>query len=266
VARSLEGGATAKITSDIVTPSVQNRRTGVCLTVEHASKHFGGLRAVHDVSFQVRFGEIVALIGPNGAGKSTMFNVISGIEIPTFGRILLEGRDLSGVPIHRRAAAIGRSFQVPRLVPDLTAIENVVSRLDHMPGRGDEIEGLRIGRAQLEAFGLSGLADVPVNRIGLSHHKLIELVRASAGQPPLLLLDEPAVGLTVEEVTRLAELLIMLKNQGAAILVVEHNVGFVSTVADVVVVMESGRLIARGAPQEVMADQKVKDAYLGALT
>jgi branched-chain amino acid transport system permease protein len=224
------------------------------------------LRAVHDVSFEVRFGEIVALIGPNGAGKSTMFNVISGIEIPTSGRILLEGRDLSGVPIHQRAVVIGRSFQVPRLVPDLTAIENVVSRLDHMPGQRDEAEGLRIGTAQLEAFGLSGLADVPVNQIGLSHHKLIELVRASAGQPPLLLLDEPAVGLTVDEVTRLAELLALLKRQGAAILVVEHNVGFVSTVADVVVVMESGRLIARGAPPEVMADEKVKDAYLGALT
>lgn len=246
-------------------PSPVVEREGVCLKVENASKHFGGLRAVHAVSFEVRFGQIVALIGPNGAGKSTLFNVVSGIETPTDGRVLLQGRDLAGLPIHQRAASIGRSFQVPRLVPDLTAIENVVSRLDHMPGERDEAEGMRIGRAQLEAFALSALADVPVSRIGLSHHKLIELVRASAGQPPLLLLDEPAVGLTTDEVARLADLLRLLKRQGAAILVVEHNVGFVSTVADEVVVMESGRLIARGTPQQVMADQRVKDAYLGAL-
>jgi branched-chain amino acid transport system permease protein len=237
----------------------------VCLQVDSVAKHFGGLRAVQDVSFEVKFGQIVALIGPNGAGKSTLFNVISGIEAPTQGRVLLEGNDLADVPIHRRAASIGRSFQVPRLIPEMTAIDNVLSRLDHMMGARDEAQDLRVARAQLEAFGLSSLADLPVNRIGLAHHKLIELVRASVGQPALLLLDEPAVGLTAEEVSRLSELLRLVKAQGAAILVVEHNVGFVSTVADVVVVMESGKLIARGTPQTVMADQKVKDAYLGAL-
>jgi branched-chain amino acid transport system permease protein len=266
-AASQEPAATAEgsALSAPAEPLLPAGREGVCLQVENASKYFGGLRAVDAVGFEVRFGQIVALIGPNGAGKSTLFNMISGIETPTDGRILLQGRDLAGLAIHERAASIGRSFQVPRLVPDLTAIENVVARLDHMPGERSETEGMRVGRAQLEAFALSALADVPVSRIGLSHHKLIELVRASAGHPPLLLLDEPAVGLTTDEVTRLADLLGLLKRQGAAILVVEHNVGFVSTVADEVVVMESGRLIARGTPQSVMADQKVKDAYLGAL-
>ena len=241
-------------------------REGTCLELKNVSKHFGGLRAVQDVSFTVQFGRIVALIGPNGAGKSTLFNVICGIETPTHGRIVLQGADIGELTIHRRAASIGRSFQVPRLVPDLTPIDNVVARLDHLPGDPNEIDGQRVARAQLEAFGLSALADVPVNQIGLGHHKLIELVRASAGQPPLLLLDEPAVGLTVDEVARLADLLRLLKAQGAAILVVEHNVGFVSTVADEVVVMESGRLIAQGTPQAVMTDPKVRDAYLGALT
>jgi ABC-type branched-subunit amino acid transport system ATPase component/ABC-type branched-subunit amino acid transport system permease subunit len=240
-------------------------RKGVCLQVDNVAKNFGGLRAVQDVSFEVRFGEIVALIGPNGAGKSTLFNVVSGIESPSNGRILLEGADLADVPIHRRAVAIGRSFQVPRLVPQLTPTGNVVARLDHMPGAPGEAAAQRIARQQLAAFGLAEFADMPVSRIGLGHHKLIELVRAAIGEPPLLLLDEPAVGLTPEEVQRLAELLRLLKRDGAAILVVEHNVGFVATVADEVVVMDSGRLIARGTPQAVMADPKVKEAYLGAL-
>jgi ABC-type branched-subunit amino acid transport system ATPase component/ABC-type branched-subunit amino acid transport system permease subunit len=240
-------------------------RQNVCLQVENVSKHFGGLKAVADVSFQVRSGQIVALIGPNGAGKSTLFNVVSGIESPTQGRVLLDGKDLTNLTIHERAVSIGRSFQVPRLIPDLTALDNVLSRLDHLPGARNEVLGVNTARSQLETFGLGNLADIPANRIGLGQHKLIEIVRAAIGNPPLLLLDEPAVGLTPEEVARLANLLRVLRSRGTAILVVEHNVGFVATVADEVVVMETGRLIAAGSPQAVMADQKVKDAYLGAL-
>ena len=235
-------------------------RSGVCLSVEGVKKHFGGLRAVDDVSFQVRYGQIVALIGPNGAGKSTLFNCISGIEPLTDGRVVLEGKDVGGVPIHRRAGEIGRSFQVPRLVSDMTTLENVVARLDHLPAarRYDP-------RGQLAAFGLEALAGRVVREIGLGFHKLIELARASAGDPPLLLLDEPAVGLTGEEVARLAAALHRLKDEGAAILVVEHNIDFVATIADEVVVIDSGRLIARGKPADVIADPKVQEAYFGAL-
>jgi branched-chain amino acid transport system permease protein len=234
-------------------------REGVCLKVENASKHFGGLRAVDDVSFEVRFGQIVALIGPNGAGKSTLFNLVSGIEPLTQGRIVLEGADVGAAPIHRRAGEIGRSFQVPRLVPDMTALENVAARLDHLPGIHKD------PAAQLAAFGLEGFAQRLVREIGLGFHKLIELARASAGDPPLLLLDEPAVGLTAEEVARLAAALHRLKAEGAAILVVEHNIDFVATIADEVVVMETGRLIARGKPAQVIADARVQEAYFGAL-
>jgi ABC-type branched-subunit amino acid transport system ATPase component/ABC-type branched-subunit amino acid transport system permease subunit len=237
----------------------------ICLQVENVAKHFGGLAAVADISFEVRPGQIVALIGPNGAGKSTLFNLISGIEVPTQGRVLLDGKDLAHIAIHERAVSIGRSFQVPRLIPDLTALDNILSRLDHLPGQHNELLGATAARRQLETFGLGDLADIPASRIGLGQHKLIEIVRAAIGNPPLLLLDEPAVGLTFEEVARLADLLHVLKSGGSAILVVEHNIGFVSTVADQVVVMESGRLIASGSPQSVMVDQKVKDAYLGAL-
>jgi ABC-type branched-subunit amino acid transport system ATPase component/ABC-type branched-subunit amino acid transport system permease subunit len=245
--------------------SPQAARLGVCLRVDKVTKSFGGLRAVDEVSFEVNFGQIVALIGPNGAGKSTLFNLVSGIEPLAQGRVLLEGRDLQGVPIYRRAMEVGRSFQVPRLVPDMTALENVAARLDHVSGSGDEALLRRRAGEQLAAFGLEAFADRPVHGIALGYHKLIELARASAGAPPLLLLDEPAVGLTAEEVARLAEALRRLKAEGAAILVVEHNIDFVATVADEVVVMESGRVIARGAPQAVMSDARVQDAYLGAL-
>jgi branched-chain amino acid transport system permease protein len=236
---------------------------GVCLRVENVSKHFGGLRAVDSVSFQVRYGQIVALIGPNGAGKSTLFNCVSGIEPLTTGRVILEGADVSAAPIHRRAGEIGRSFQVPRLVPEMTTLDNVAARLDHLPGfRGDTYG---TARAQLTAFGLESLAERRVREIGLGFHKLIELSRASAGEPPLLLLDEPAVGLTSEEVARLAAALQRLKAEGAAILVVEHNIDFVATIADEVVVIDSGKLIARGTPADVIANPMVQEAYFGAL-
>lgn len=239
-------------------------RAGVCLRVEAVTKHYGGLRAVDGVSFEVGFGQIVALLGPNGAGKSTLFNCVSGIEPLTSGRVVLDGADVSQAQIHRRAHQIGRSFQVPRLVPEMSTLDNVAARLDHLPGVRDGV----VGRAsdQLAAFGLEHLAAQPVRDIGLGFHKLIELARASAGSPPLLLLDEPAVGLTDEEVSRLAAALQRLKGEGAAILVVEHNMAFVATIADEIVVMESGKAIARGAPAAVMADPRVQEAYFGALT
>ena len=238
---------------------------GDCLQVERVTKHFGGVKAVADITFDVRSSQIVALIGPNGAGKSTLFNIVSGIEIPTQGRVLLYGKDLANLAIHERAMEIGRSFQVPRLIPDLTALENVLSRLDHLSRKPDKVADIHRARSQLETFGLGDLADIPSSQIGIGQHKLIEIVRAAIGSPPLLLLDEPAVGLTPEEVARLADLLRILKLRGTAILIVEHNIGFVSTVADEVIVMETGRLIACGSPQAVMADNKVKKAYLGAL-
>jgi ABC-type branched-subunit amino acid transport system ATPase component len=147
----------------------------------------------------------------------------------------------------------------------MTALENVVARLDHLPLDADEAERRRLARQQLATFGLDELADRPVREIGLGYHKLIELARASAGRPSLLLLDEPAVGLTREEIDRLAHALERLRREGAAILVVEHNVDFVATIADELVVLDSGRLIARGEPKAVIADPTVQDAYFGAL-
>jgi branched-chain amino acid transport system permease protein len=145
----------------------------------------------------------------------------------------------------------------------MTTLDNVAARIDHLPGRS--AQSLQLARAQLAAFGLEALAARLVREIGLGFHKLIELARASGGEPALLLLDEPAVGLTTEEVSRLAVALQRLRAEGAAILVVEHNIDFVSTIADEVLVMESGRLIARGRPAAVIADPLVQEAYFGAL-
>jgi len=242
-----------------------NQKIGdVCLEVASVSKRFGGLQAVHQVDLHVRFGQIVAVIGPNGAGKSTLFNTISGLEAPDEGVVRIDGHSVVSQAVCERARLIGRSFQVPRLVPDLTVLENVRARLDQF-ALGDEAQNELEARTHLEAFGLADLAHLPAGQVGLGQHKIIELVRASAGTPLLLLLDEPAVGLATGEVARLAELLRDLKALGAAILVVEHNMSFVAAIADEVVVMDSGCVIARGAPAAVMQDEKVKAAYLGAI-
>jgi ABC-type branched-subunit amino acid transport system ATPase component/ABC-type branched-subunit amino acid transport system permease subunit len=237
----------------------------VHLQVKGATKRFGGLVAVNGIDIEVSRGEIVALIGPNGAGKSTLFNLINGIEQPTDGRIMLGGRDLRTMSIHDRAISIGRSFQVPRLVPDMTVLQNVAARIDQLPGRRTEAERLALARRQLAEFALAEWQDRPVREVGLGYHKLIDLARASAGEPPLLLLDEPVVGLTESEVEHLSAMLASLKNHGAAILVVEHNIGFVTRIADRVVVMQAGRLIADGSAAEVVANPAVQDAYFGVL-
>jgi ABC-type branched-subunit amino acid transport system ATPase component len=235
------------------------------LAVRGASKRFGGLSAVQSVDLEVCRGEIVALIGPNGAGKSTLFNLINGIEYPTAGSILLGGRDLQTMSIHDRAISIGRSFQVPRLVPDMTVLQNVAARIDNLPERRSESERLALARHQLADFSLSEWSDRLVRDVGLGYHKLIDLARASAGEPPLLLLDEPAVGLTEAELNHLSRMLVFLKDQGAAVLIVEHNIGFVTKIADRVVVIESGKLIAVGSVADVIANPAVQDAYFGAL-
>lgn len=237
-----------------------------CLEISNISKRFGGLKAVNDVSLKVCYGQIVALLGPNGAGKSTLFNLISGIEKPDTGTLSLQGHDLSNTPIFKRATKTGRSFQTPRLVPDMTVLQNVAIRLDNLPGSVNEVETNASVYHQLVKYGLEKYANEPVHKVSIGSHKLIDVARSSIGAPPLLLLDEPAVGLTEDEVSHLAAMLTTLKNAGAAILLVEHNFEFVKTVADAVVVLDGGNVIATGSVEEVMNNPKVQEAYFGALT
>ena len=240
------------------------RRSGICLKVESVAKNFGGLQAVDNVSLEVPFGVIVALIGPNGAGKTTLYNILSGIEEPSSGRVLIEDSDMASVPPHRRARHVGRSFQVARLVPQMSVLENVAVRADQL-GFTSEAARLAAAGAQLAWFGLGELAGRRAAELGSGYHKLVELARAAVGEPALLLLDEPAVGLAPEEIERLCHFLTLLRERGAAILIVEHNVALVARIAERIFVMNQGRIIAAGTGSEIMADPKVREAYLGAL-
>jgi branched-chain amino acid transport system permease protein len=252
---------------DGIAASVSVGRPGeLCLAVDNVTKRFGGLVAVDQVSLSVNHGQIVALLGPNGAGKSTLFNVINGIERPDSGSVTVQGKDLLGTPIHRLAVNTGRSFQTPRLVPEMTVLHNVATRLDNLAGPGNEAERIASSYQQLVKYGLEKYADEPVHKVGIGSHKLIDVARSSVGAPPLLLLDEPAVGLTEEEVHHLAAMLRRLKEAGTAILLVEHNFEFVKTVADAVVVLDGGKVIATGSVAEVMNNPRVQEAYFGALT
>lgn len=267
VARRIDGPAapTTRTPKSSAGTAAAPLRQGGCLSVAGISKRFGGVQAIDDVSFEVAFGEIFAIVGPNGAGKSTLFNVLSGIEVPDKGAIRLGTQDLVPMPIHSRAPLIGRSFQVARLVPDLTAIENVMVRLDQVAPTLDERTRADIAFAQLDAFGLGPLADRPVRELSLGQHKLIDVTRAAVGDPPLVLLDEPAVGLTGEEVSHLAQLLGHLSSRGSAIIIVEHNIEFVAGIAERGIVLDGGRTIALGRCRDILADARVHEAYFGAL-
>jgi branched-chain amino acid transport system ATP-binding protein/branched-chain amino acid transport system permease protein len=241
-------------------------REGICLRVENVGRRFQGLVALEDVSFEVAAGEVFALVGPNGAGKSTLFNVICGIIEPTSGRIEVDGQGLAALPIHRRAPLIGRAFQVARLVPDLTAVENVMVRIDNIMPDTSETERRAAALEQLKAFDLVQYADQPVSALSIGQHKLVDLARAAAGDPVLVLLDEPAVGLTDSELVHLQEVIRKLQARGIAAVIVEHNIDFVSSVASRGLVLDSGHLVVTGAMRDILADERVQKAYFGALT
>jgi branched-chain amino acid transport system permease protein len=241
-------------------------RTGVCLSVREVSKRFQGVDALREVSFTVAYGEIFTIVGPNGAGKSTLFNVISGIEAPTEGSVTLADRDITRLPISQRAAFIGRSFQVARLVPELSVLDNLLVRLDQISPGSTEEQRTATALDQIRAFGLTDIQHRRVAELSVGQHKLIDLTRAAVGDPQLVLLDEPAVGLAQEELLHLADLLMKLKARRCAVIIVEHNIAFVSEIAERGIVLDSGRPIAMGPIRQILADPKVNEAYFGALT
>ncbi len=246
------------------------------LRVEGARRAFGGVVANDDVGLSVGAREIVALIGPNGAGKSTFFDLVTGVTQADAGAFELYGRSITG--LGARAVAlmgVSRSFQHVRLVGDMSAIENVALGA-HPRGRCGVLAGmlrtdaaeeralLACAMRQLERVGLAELAWQPASSLALGQQRLLEIARALAADPLLLLLDEPAAGLRHQEKQALAALIGGLRDEGLAVLLVEHDMDFVMTLADRVVVLEFGRVIASGTPAEVQADIRVQDAYLGA--
>ena len=240
------------------------------------TKSYAGVKAVQEVSLTVRAATVHALIGPNGAGKSTLINVIGGLYRPDAGAIRFEGEDITALAAYQRARrGLARTFQNLQLVDALTVIENVMLALPArhhalkafgcwLLGRPHDADERDEAQRLLDRFGIAGYADALPAELSYGHRKLAELARALAQRPKLMLLDEPVAGLNEEESLRIAQAVSQLREAGIAILLVEHDMPFVMSLADEITVLDYGRVIASGSPAAVRRDPAVIEAYLGA--
>ena len=246
-----------------LTQRVSGREAGqIMLEVSGLSKSFGGLRAVQDVSFAVREGEILGIIGPNGAGKTTLFNLLNGILQPDAGRVRFLGHSMLGMAPNRIARqGIGRTFQVARPFPRLSVLDNVVVGA-YVATASDE-DAYALACAALEKVGLMGAAHVTAASISTQQIRLLELARALAGQPKMLLLDETLAGLGAREVEAMLGLIRQLAAEGITIVIIEHTMHAMVRLADRFLVLDHGAVLAEGAPDAVTREPSVIEAYLG---
>ena len=245
------------------------------LTTRHLHKSFGGVMAVRDVSFEVRIGQVVAIIGPNGAGKTTLFNMISGILPPDSGEVWLNGQRTNHLaPDQVAALGVARTFQNVQIFSNMTVLENTMMGT-YRHGRAgllrsalgltrrEEDEARTAAVRRLKRVGLLEKAGLPAASLPLGEQRLLELARALAVEPRLLLLDEPTAGLNTVETVRLAATISRIRANDVAVLLVEHDMNLVMSIADWVVVLNLGEKLAAGPPDQIRADPRVIEAYLG---
>jgi branched-chain amino acid transport system ATP-binding protein len=243
------------------------------LQVQNISRHFGSLIAVNDVSLTVEPGELRAVIGPNGAGKTTFFNLISGFFPPTSGKILLDGRDITNLPAHRRVAmGMARTFQITEIFPELSVRENLQIAVEVASGlrlrpflssaASQEVEA-RVSEL-MEMGGLTGRAERLVGELPHGDQRATEIMMSLALKPRLLLLDEPTAGMGDQETYDITRLIRRLhKDQKLAIVLIEHDMRVIFHLADRIMVLMEGAVLAEGTPAEIAADERVQTAYLG---
>lgn len=247
------------------------------LKAVNVSKSFGGLQAVKNVSLNIESGKITAVIGPNGAGKTTLFNLLTGFLSVDSGKIFLNEKDITFTPAHKIACmGMTRTFQLVRVFPQLTLLDNIMMGYNNMVG--DTLFSAILGTRKmkklyqqkkeeakiiLDYIGLDKYDGSPAKALSYGQQKLVEMGRALASKPKVLLLDEPFAGLNIVMIKRMVDLIMNIKKQGKTVVIIEHNIGVVTEISDWINVLNFGELIATGAPENIVNNEAVIDSYLG---